>query len=101
MRKILRVYEKSCIPIRKKSQLLYTIYRQWLLLSEHIKWKDDEVCPLNFSGVDNRLWVLQNTFKLPMGGCGAGGGSGGEVHQLKLWGLGSTLKCICRGLVYC
>jgi len=49
MRKILRVYEKSCIPIRKKSQLLYTIYRKWLLISEPIKWKVYEVCPLNFS----------------------------------------------------
>ena len=54
MRKILRVYEKSCIPIRKKSQLLYTIYRKWLLISESIKWKVDEVCPLN---PQNQAWL--------------------------------------------
>ena len=49
MRKILHVYEKNCMPIGKISQLLYTIYRKWLLISEPIKWKVDEVCPLNFS----------------------------------------------------
>ena len=53
VRKILHVYEKSCVPIRKISQLLYTIYGKWLPISEPIKWKVDEVCPLNFSGVDN------------------------------------------------
>ena len=28
---------------------------------------------------------------------GGGGGGGGGDNQLKLWGLGSTLKGICRG----
>ena len=32
-----------------------------------------------------------------MGG-GGGDGGGGDDNQLKLWGLGSTLKGICRGL---
>ena len=49
MRKILNVNEKSCIPIRKISQLLYTIYRKWLPSNEPTIWKVDEVCPLNFS----------------------------------------------------
>ena len=114
MRKILRVYEKSCIPIRKKSQLLYTIYRKWLLINEPIKCKVDEIRPLNFNGVDNRLkvtkfvhlipasrakivrFVLQNTFKSPIGGWDAGGV--GDDNQLKLWGLGSSLKGICYPL---
>ena len=30
-------------------------------------------------------------------GGGGGGGGGGGDNQLKLWGLGSTLKGICRG----
>ena len=34
------------------------------------------------------------------GGGGGGGGEGGD-NQLKLWGLGSTLKGICRGLTFC
>ena len=68
MRKILRVYEKSCIPIRKKSQLLYTIYRKWLLINAPTKWKVDDICPLNSSGVENRpdcitnwdVWKVEN-----------------------------------------
>ena len=33
MRKILHVYKKSCIPIRKISQLWYSIYRKWILIT--------------------------------------------------------------------
>ena len=54
MRKILHVYEKNSMPIRKISQLLYTIYRKWLLINAPCKWKVDDICPLNSSGVENR-----------------------------------------------
>ena len=60
MRKILHVYEKNCMPIRKISQLLYTIYRKWLLISTPTKWKVDDICPLNSSGVENRPDCITN-----------------------------------------
>ena len=42
MRKILHVYKKSCIPIRKKSQLWYSIYWKWLLIKREKVQKNPE-----------------------------------------------------------